>query len=111
VVCSDDKGVLKEGRGKPAPDIFLAAARLLGMDVGINEEATEGEETIRANGLVFEDAVPGVIAAKRAGMKVVWVPDKQLLAVGQQDPPSVDEMLVSLQDFVPERWGLPPVDD
>ena len=41
-------------RGKPAPDIFLAAAQRLGMDSSAC--------------LVFEDAVNGILGAKAAGM-------------------------------------------
>ena len=48
------------GRGKPAPDMFLLAAERLGVP------ATEC--------LVFEDAMPGVEAARAAGMRVVQVP-------------------------------------
>ncbi|KAI9449505.1 HAD-like protein [Russula earlei] len=80
VVCGDD-GV---GRGKPFPDVFLAAARMLGRAVGPNEEGgivAEAEREERARGLVFEDAVPGVQAGKRAGMSVVWVPDENLLSI------------------------------
>ncbi len=43
-------------KGKPAPDGYLSAAQALGVSP---------EECI-----VFEDAVPGLIAAKTAGMKV-----------------------------------------
>jgi HAD superfamily hydrolase (TIGR01509 family) len=46
-------------RGKPAPDLFLAAARLL---------ATSPQECV-----AFEDAVNGVQAARAAGMEVVGV--------------------------------------
>ena len=70
VVCGDD-AVIPKGRGKPNPDIFLIAAReLLGLPVGTAEveEATEEEKAIRSRVLVFEDAVPGIQAAKRAGM-------------------------------------------
>jgi beta-phosphoglucomutase len=46
-------------RGKPAPDIFLAAAKRLGVDP--------------ANCLVIEDAVAGVEAAHAAGMRCIAV--------------------------------------
>lgn len=48
------------GRGKPAPDMFVLAANRLGV-------APE-------RCLVFEDAIPGIDAAKVAGMQVVVVP-------------------------------------
>jgi HAD superfamily hydrolase (TIGR01509 family) len=51
-------------RGKPAPDIFLTAAALLGVPP---------ERCV-----VFEDAPAGVEAANRAGMKSVMVPDAAL---------------------------------
>jgi HAD superfamily hydrolase (TIGR01509 family) len=44
-------------RGKPAPDVFLHAAAQMGHDP--------------ADCLVIEDSVPGVEAARRAGMRVV----------------------------------------
>lgn len=47
--------------GKPAPDVFLEAARRLGL-----------ERLQRC--VVVEDAVPGVEAARRAGMRRVYVP-------------------------------------
>ena len=46
-------------RGKPAPDLFLAAARVLGVEP--------------AACVVFEDAVHGVHAARAAGMIAVGV--------------------------------------
>jgi HAD superfamily hydrolase (TIGR01509 family) len=48
------------GRGKPAPDMFLLAAERLGVPAN--------------RCLVFEDAQPGVAAARAAGMQVVVVP-------------------------------------
>ena len=45
--------------GKPAPDVFLRAAELLGLPA--------------RNCIVFEDALFGIEAAHRAGMKVVAV--------------------------------------
>ncbi len=50
------------GRGKPAPDMFLEAARRINADP--------------ANCVVFEDAVPGIEAARAAGMAVVEVPSR-----------------------------------
>jgi len=46
---------------KPAPDIFLAAARAIGGDP--------------ARCLVIEDSPAGVLAARAAGMSVVAIPD------------------------------------
>jgi pseudouridine 5'-phosphatase len=71
VVCGDD---LRDGmRGKPTPDIFLMAAReKLSLDVGgVQGACTEAEREVRGRGLVFEDGIPGVQGAKRAGMSGV----------------------------------------
>lgn len=51
-------------RGKPAPDIFLEAARRLGV---------HPDEC-----LVLEDSVPGVLAAENAGMLCAVMPAPQL---------------------------------
>lgn len=48
--------------GKPAPDIFLLAARRLGLPP--------------ADCVVFEDALPGVEAALAAGCRPVMIPDR-----------------------------------
>ena len=56
MVCGDEVS-----RGKPAPDIFLAAAARLGVAV--------------ANCLVLEDSNAGVRGALAAGARVVMVPD------------------------------------
>jgi beta-phosphoglucomutase-like phosphatase (HAD superfamily) len=61
VVCGDDPRVV---RGKPAPDIFLAAAQGLGA----------APETC----LVIEDSPFGVAAAIAAGMHVVGMPDPRM---------------------------------
>ncbi len=55
VIAKDDVA-----RGKPAPDIFLAAANAL--------------DIAPANCLVLEDAAKGVIAAARAGMTSLAIP-------------------------------------
>ncbi|KAK7006006.1 putative hydrolase [Favolaschia claudopus] len=109
VVCGDDAqwGM----RGKPEPDIFLTAAReCLGRDVGANDAAniTPSQRAERNKGLVFEDALPGMQAGKRAGMAVVWVPDTNLLNVEYSGEEKADQILKSLEDFKPEEWGLPP---
>lgn len=62
VVTSDDVA-----EGKPAPDVFLKAAQLLGV--------------LPSRCLVLEDAPAGILAAQRAGMQVVAVPSP-LLSVG-----------------------------
>lgn len=48
-------------RGKPAPDIYLAAAAALGVSP--------------AACIAFEDSSPGALSAATAGMRVVIVPD------------------------------------
>ena len=89
VLCGDDDGV---GRGKPAPDVYLEAARRLGV---APEEC-----------LVFEDALAGVRAGAAAGCRVVAVPDarmgrEEFLAAG------ADEVLGGgLPDFDEARWGI-----
>jgi len=61
VVCGDDPRLTQT---KPAPDIFLLAARELGADP--------------SQCLVFEDSPAGVKAALAAGMRVVAMPDPNL---------------------------------
>ncbi|KAK0702487.1 HAD-like domain-containing protein [Apiosordaria backusii] len=68
-----DHDRMRGKRGKPAPDIFLTALE------AINEQLDHSEKRIRPEEcLVFEDSVPGVEAARRAGMRVVWVPHPEL---------------------------------
>jgi pseudouridine 5'-phosphatase len=80
VVVGDDNRV-KPGRGKPAPDIYLLALET--VNEGIRKRNKEGgvreEEVAVEECLVFEDAVPGVEAGRRAGMRVVWCPHVGLL--------------------------------
>lgn len=61
---------MREGRGKPAPDIFLVALQALNLT-----KASSEDDILPSECLVFEDSVAGVEAGRRAGMRVVWVPD------------------------------------
>ncbi|KAH9485537.1 (DL)-glycerol-3-phosphatase 2 [Psilocybe cubensis] len=109
IVCGDDRQY--NMKGKPAPDIFLVAATVLGKNVGKLDEVPEAIHLVeRAKGLVFEDALPGIQAGKSAGMSVVWVPDPNLLKLTHQTEEVPDQVLASLEDFKPEEWGLPPYD-
>ncbi|KAI4363862.1 hypothetical protein MLD38_020028 [Melastoma candidum] len=79
--------------GKPSPDLFLEAARRMGVD------ATQC--------LVIEDSLVGVQAGKAAQMKVVAVSSQS-----EADCSSIaDTIIHSLLEFRPEIWGLPPFDD
>ena len=78
-------------RGKPAPDIFLSAAKKLGANP---EEC-----------LVFEDAPSGMEAALNANMHVVVVPDP---AMDKTVYKEAHQILNSLTEFQPELWGMPP---
>lgn len=60
VVSADDVGPM---RGKPAPDMFLLAAKLMGV--------------APTRCLVFEDAEPGMRAAEAAGMPWVRVESRR----------------------------------
>jgi HAD superfamily hydrolase (TIGR01509 family) len=78
-------------RGKPAPDVYLEAARRL-----------EAEPSRCA---AIEDSENGIRAARAAGMRVLalpnphYPPDPQALA-------EADDVLGSLQELTPERVGL-----
>ena len=58
--------------------------------------------------LVLEDAPSGVVAAKRAGMQVVLVPEEKLEAKYRGNATVV---INSLLDFEPGIFGLPPFTD
>jgi len=84
IVTGDDPEV---GQGKPAPDIFLLAARKMNADP--------------EHCLVFEDAPAGIAAARAAGMYAVAVPDPHMDIGAYRD---AHEVLRSLEDFDPSRW-------
>jgi len=90
VVCGDDPAVCN---GKPAPDIYLEAARQLGVDP--------------SECLVFEDALSGVRSGKAAGCRVVAVPDPRF---DEQERAAfvreADLVLDSLWSFNGKEFGL-----
>ncbi|KAI0157287.1 HAD-like protein [Xylariaceae sp. FL1272] len=122
-VLGDDPRV-KSGRGKPAPDIYLAALK------SINEALPPKEPKITpAECIVFEDSVLGVEAGRRAGMRTVWVPHPELLAeyegkeaevlagwiglcpIGHEEQlgeigDGWGEQLPSLENFPYEKYGI-----
>ena len=74
-------------RGKPAPDVYLEAARRLGVDP--------------THAAAIEDSENGIRAAKAAGMRVIAIPN-------QHFPPAddtltqADVLLRSLEELTPE---------
>ncbi|CAG8778576.1 11631_t:CDS:2, partial [Gigaspora rosea] len=89
VTCGDDVKNLK-----PAPDLFLAAREAIG-----NPPTNQC--------LVFEDSIPGVKAAKNVSH---LVPDPTVAEL-YPDNISADEIIFSLNDFDPTKYGLPPFDE
>ncbi len=79
--------------GKPAPDVFLAAASALNVEP--------------RHCLVLEDAPAGVQAAKAAGMLCIAVPDH---GVAQLDLAQADRIVTSLND-VPALLPLLTADE
>ena len=69
---------MSDARKKPKPDIFLLALQRLNR-AGTASGGTKEFEHIKPNEcLVFEDSIAGVEAGRRAGMRVVWIPDEGL---------------------------------
>jgi HAD superfamily hydrolase (TIGR01509 family) len=71
-------------RGKPAPDIYLCAAKHL----GIPADAC----------LVVEDALPGVAAGKAAKMHVAAIPDRRFVDPCEYEK-KADYVLVNLKEL------------
>ena len=75
------------GRGKPAPDVFLEAARRIGLDPG--------------EGAGIEDSHNGILAASAAGLRVVAIPNREF-PPGQAALAAADVVLGSLDGLTPE---------
>ena len=86
VLTGDDPRI---ARGKPAPDIYLLAARELRID------------PVRC--VAIEDAPAGVEAAHAAGMQVIAVPDP---ALGRDRVAAADMVLDSLVGLRPADLGV-----
>jgi HAD superfamily hydrolase (TIGR01509 family) len=74
------------GRGKPAPDVYLEAARRLGMT---------------ATGCVaIEDSANGIRSARAAGMRVIAAPNEEF-APGRQALARANRVIGSLDELTP----------
>ncbi|MDQ3128640.1 MAG: HAD family phosphatase [Chloroflexota bacterium] len=90
VVSSDEVA-----HGKPAPDVFLAAAGRIGIPPG--------------EVLVVEDSLNGLRAAKAAGMATVLIPNLSVPPAPGWEP-FADAVLDRLADLDPDRlFAGPPV--
>lgn len=91
IVAGDDQGVT---HGKPAPDIYLEAARRLNVHP--------------KDCLVFEDALSGAKAGKAARCSVVFVPDHRFTAADKKAFQNVaDVVLDDLWQFDGTPFGIP----
>ena len=81
-------------QGKPAPDIFLLAAKRVGVEP--------------SECLVFEDAPSGAEAAIAAGMSVIVVPPSEM---DYKFYKNASQIIPSLNEFDPQSWGLPRFDE
>lgn len=72
--------------GKPAPDLYLHAAKLLGIPANLC--------------WAFEDSLPGLTAAVASGARTHWVPD--LAQIAAHELPEGVETVASLHEVC--RW-------
>lgn len=73
-------------KGKPAPDVYLEAAKRLGTEP--------------ARCLVFEDIVPGIQAGKAAGMQVCAVHDQYSIPQEQEKRECADYYISSYEQVI-----------
>jgi sugar-phosphatase len=85
---------MDEARGKPAPDVYLTAARRLGV------------AAVRC--LALEDSPHGIASARAAGMRCVAVPDPLLADDPRyRDADLVLKSLTGLDEAALRRLGVP----
>jgi HAD superfamily hydrolase (TIGR01509 family) len=85
---------MDEARGKPAPDVYLTAARRLGVGA--------------AGCLALEDSPAGIASARSAGMRCIAVPDPLLAADSRyREADLVLESLTALDEAALRRLGVP----
>jgi HAD superfamily hydrolase (TIGR01509 family) len=72
------------GRGKPAPDVFLEAARRLAVDP--------------ADAAGIEDSHNGILSARAAGLRVIAVPNQEF-PPGREALDAADVVLASLDEL------------
>ena len=91
IVAGDDPSIKN---GKPAPDIYIEAAKRLNVDL--------------KDCLVFEDALSGVISGKAAGCQVVAIPDSRFSSDELQTyrDEGSDLVLRTLWDFDGREFGI-----
>lgn len=80
--------------GKPAPDVYLLAAKRIGV--------------LPINCLVVEDSFNGVLAAKAAGMKCIAIPCP---TTRHQDHRNADKILGTLESLNLDDWCKPASDN
>ena len=82
-------------RGKPAPDVYLEAARRLGVEpLGC---------------AAIEDSENGLLAAHAAGMRVIAIPNREFHPSGEALA-AADVVLDSLDELTPGRVGSDPLE-
>ncbi len=77
-------------KGKPAPDVYLEAARRLG--------------TSPSHCLVFEDILPGILSGKAAGMTVCAVEDAYSIPQEKEKRETADYYIQSYEEVIPDTY-------
>uniref|UniRef100_A0A914YCP7 Uncharacterized protein n=1 Tax=Panagrolaimus superbus TaxID=310955 RepID=A0A914YCP7_9BILA len=99
VLSGDD---IEVKSGKPAPDAYLVTMKRF-----------QNPPKMAANVLVFEDSINGVRSALAAGCQTVFIPQEEFKTHDWEEriadiKPLVAETLGSLEEFKPQKYGLPP---